>query len=567
MVTKQRLIAIGQPSHATHDTENVVIGSIDTNLGSLGALNGSVGENKLKSSIVNAGEVARSAWLVLFGPQGKRVHIDTGVRSASVVLVRLDEVEVSTLTLREAILAVKLELSGDNRVLTPAVKRERSLSENESTGIGDTRVIVGEITTASKPRSHVALFVAIVVLIRLLTLTPPVSAGNIESASLVEETGAINERASTRGNRIVATEGVDSIGKSIDSISVVEGLSTKNTVEKLVTLERRTVVNVLIRLDNPNELLNGVVKVELDFVGRRADGLITSELELLNKVLMGILGHTSALIGVQEDVVDIERGSNQRLIVGVVDATTDGRVGSIVVAVKRTNGPQALIDGADIKVNLDLVILKGDEGKGKTGIAAVPELEGDIEGSLGESIAGGANLTRSVSLARTIDGIERRIGDEGKLGGVSDHSIVTGLLVNGESQIVPDVHPVTILTVNALTTDFNLNLRNQLLTGEVEPTGINTVLGSSLHGLVNLGESNLKVSAVSQITITRDGAGHAATKVGLAVKSLLNRLHRKVSVTFVRHLPKGNLRVARKINILGTVSYKLHKTSCHFRLL
>jgi hypothetical protein len=126
------------------------------------------------------------------------------------------------------------------------------------------------------------------------------------------------------------------------------------------------------------------------------------------------------------------------------------------------------------------------------------------------------------------------------------------------------VHPVTILAINALTTDLNLNLRNQLLTGEIEPTGINTVLVGSLHRLVDLGESNLKVSAVSQITITRDGAGHTATKIGLTVKSLLDRLHSKVSVTFVRHLPKGNLRVARKINILGTVSYKLHKTSCHF---
>ena len=135
MVTKQRLIAIRQPTHTTHDTENVVIGSIDTNLGSLGALNGSVGENKLKGSIVNAGEVARSAWLMLFGSQSKRVNIDTSVGGASVVLVGLNEVEVSSFALREAVLTVKLELSSDNRVHTPAVKGERSLGKNESTGI------------------------------------------------------------------------------------------------------------------------------------------------------------------------------------------------------------------------------------------------------------------------------------------------------------------------------------------------------------------------------------------------------------------------------------------------
>jgi hypothetical protein len=501
---------------------------------------------------------------MLLWSQGKGVHIDTGVRSASVVLVRLDKIEVSTLTLREAILAIKLKLSGDNRVLTPAVEVKRSLGKNESAGIGDTRVIIGTITVERVSASHIALGVVLGVAIRSVALTPPISAGNINSASLVEETGPINERASGISNGIVATECVDSIGESIDSIGVVEGLSTKNAVEKLVALQRRAVVNVLIGLDNPNELLDRVVKVELDLVGRRANGLITSELKLLNKVLVGILGHTSALISVQEDVVDIERGGDQRLVVGVVDTTTDRGVGGVIGAVKRTNGPQALIDGADIEVDFDLVVLKGDEGKSKTGVTAVPELKGNIKGSLGESIAGGANLTRSVSLARTINSIERRVGDEGKLGGVANHSIVAILLVEGKSKVVPDVHPVTILAVNALTTDLNLNLRNQLLTGEIEPTGINTVLVTALHRLIDLGESNLKVSAVSQITITRNGAGYTATKIGLTVKSLLNRLHSKVSVTFVRHLPKGNLRVASKINILGTVSYKLHKTSSHF---
>ena len=74
-------------------------------------------------------------------PQRKRINVDTSVRSLSVVLVRLDKVEVSAFTLRETILAVKLELSGDNRVLTPAVKVKRSLGEDESTGIRNTRVL------------------------------------------------------------------------------------------------------------------------------------------------------------------------------------------------------------------------------------------------------------------------------------------------------------------------------------------------------------------------------------------------------------------------------------------
>jgi hypothetical protein len=360
---------------------------------------------------------------------------------------------------------------------------------------------------------------------------------------------------------------VDCIGQSINGISVVEGLSTKEPVEELTALKRRAVVNVLIGLDNPDELLNGVVKVELDLVGRRADGLITGELQLLDEVLVGVLGHTSALISVQEDVVDVERGGDERLVVSSVDTATGSRRrrdSGGTTAAERADSPQALINGADIEVDLDLVILKGNERKSKTGVTAIPELEGDIESGLGESIAGSANLTRGVSLARTINGVKRGVSDKGELGGVSNHGVVTLLLVNGESKVVPDVHPVTILAINTLTTDLDLNLGNQLLTGEIKPTGINAILGSSLHGLVDLGESNLKVSAVSQITIAGNGASHTTTEIGLSVKSLLDRLHSKVSVTFVRHLPEGNLGVAGKINILGAVSDELHKTSCHF---
>jgi hypothetical protein len=90
---------------------------------------------------------------MLFGSQSKRINVDTSVRSLSVVLVRLNKVEVSAFTLRETILAVKLELSGDNRVLTPAVKVKRSLGEDKSTGIRNTRVLeVGTRLTITRTK-------------------------------------------------------------------------------------------------------------------------------------------------------------------------------------------------------------------------------------------------------------------------------------------------------------------------------------------------------------------------------------------------------------------------------
>jgi len=125
------------------------------------------------------------------------------------------------------------------------------------------------------------------------------------------------------------------------------------------------------------------------------------------------------------------------------------------------------------------------------------------------------------------------------------------------------VHPVTILAINALTTDFHLNLGDHLLTREVEPASPDTSRARVRHRLVNLRQSDLQVSAVSQITIAADRAGDTATEVSLSVERLLNRLHGEVGVATVGHLPEGDLRVARQVNILCAVSYELHQTSSH----
>jgi len=254
---------------------------------------------------------------------------------------------------------------------------------------------------------------------------------------------------------------VDRVGEGINGISVVEGLGTKGVVKGLATLKRRAVVDVLVGLDNPNKLLNGVVEVELDLVTGGTDRLVTSELKLLNEVLVGVLGHSAALIGIQEDIVNVEGGSNKGLVVGSGDLTRSRR------AVKRSDGPQALVNGANVKVDLDLVVLEGNQGKGKSGVTAVPELERHVKGGLGKSVAGGTHLARSVGLARTINIVERGISDEGKLGGVTNHLVVSALLLGCEGKLVPDVHPVTILAVDSLATNLNLNLRDELFTGEI----------------------------------------------------------------------------------------------------
>jgi hypothetical protein len=408
----------------------------------------------------------------------------------------------------------------------------------------------------------------------------PVSSavGSIHGTGRLKETLAINEGVlANEGVRVVSTDGVrssesvDGVGEGINGISVVEGLGTQNLEEKGIANKGRAVIDVLIRLDNPNQLLDGVIEVELDLVGGRTDRLITSELELGNEVFVGVLGHSAAFISIQEDIVNIEGSSNQGLIVGdgSRDSLTRGvlgstgvraSTGSVGVAAQGSDGPQALINRTNIKVNLDLVVLKGDQGEGKTGVGAKPELKRNIEGSLRKGIAGGTHLTGSLGVARTIDISEGGISDEGKLSGVTNHLEVSTLLLSSHGKLVPDVHPITILAINALATNLNLNLSDELFSGEIQPTGINTrVVGgggvsANTHQLVNLRKSHLKISAVGKITIAADRALDTTTKIGLSVEGLLNRFNSKVGVTSVSDLPESDLRITSEVYVLCAVS-------------
>jgi len=412
-----RLVGVRETTHAAHDTENVVVGSIDANLGSLDTLNGSVGENKLESSVVNAGEVARAAGLVLLGAQGKGVHVDAGVGGGGVVLVGLHGVEVGAFALREAILAVKLELSGDNGVVAPAVEEEGGLGEDERAGIGDTGVEFptgghdSSIGTNRRVVRRWEVWVGGVECIRVGTRVAsqvgnrvpvvsiePTRAGSVNRTSIIEHV-VVDEGGGGEGGSIPATECVDGIGKSINGVGVVEGLGTEEVVEELTALQGRAVVDVAVGLDDPDELLNGVVEVELDLVGGGTDGLVTGELELLNEVLVGVLGHAPALVGVQEDVVNVEGGGNEGLVVSGDDLATGGGADA-GAAVQGADGPQALVNGADVKVDLDLVVLKGNQRKGKTRVGAEPELKRNVKGSLRKSVTRSANLTRSKRVTR-----------------------------------------------------------------------------------------------------------------------------------------------------------------------
>jgi hypothetical protein len=490
-----KLIAIGYSSHSTHHAQDIVINSIHTDFSSGSSRNSSGRKDKLKDGIVDSGEVARSRRLVLLRAESKRVNVDTSIRVAGVVLEGLDDVEVASFTLRESVLSVKLELSGDDRVLTPTVEAKSGLGKNECSGIGDGGS--GSVNTSGLVRIEWEVAGLVV---PFLGGRDTSSTGDIGSTSHLEKTRGIDECSGT-GGLGRSTEGVDGRRKGIDGIGVVEGLSSKSAEKDVSGSKGGTVVNVGIRLNNPDELLARVVEVELDLVGRRSDRFITSELELLNEVFVGVLCHLASLVSIQEDVVNVERGSDKGLLVG-----KSNRLGSSA-GTKGGDSPETLTERSDIKVDLNFVVLEGNQRKSQSRVAVEPEEKRNVESGLRKGIARSTNLGRSSrSSARSRDGSEGRISNVGKLSGVSNHLVVSLLLLGRKSKLVPDVHPITILTVDSLTTDFNLNLGDELLTNVVQPTGINTVsddTGTIVgHRLVDLRKSDLEVGAVSQITIT-----------------------------------------------------------------
>jgi hypothetical protein len=322
---------------------------------------------------------------MFFRSQSKAVHVNALIRVAGVRLVRLDPREVGSFALREAVLSVELELGSDAGVLSPTVHVKGGLRENEGTGIRDSGSIVHRSANGGLSKAGGAVgggvgvaqsgAAKIGLIIRIIGAVPISSEVLrdvcIKGTSLLEEAVGVNERilanegSRTRGSEFLgSTKGVDGVGKSINGISVVEGLGTKDLEKKSIASEGRAIINVLIGLDDPDELLHRVVEVELDLVGRRTNRLVTSELELGDEVFVGVLRHTTTLVSVKEHVVNVEGSSNKGLVVGnggrdraTSGGLDTGSIGVASVAAQGSDGPEALVNGADIKVDLYFVVL------------------------------------------------------------------------------------------------------------------------------------------------------------------------------------------------------------------
>jgi hypothetical protein len=359
-----------------------------------------------------------------------------------------------------------------------------------------------------------------VVLVRLDPVEV-VAIANLEAVVAVELEERSDDRVLAR-HALNTGDGVTRLqAGTIPPVREVEGLLTLPGVDDVIITRHER-----IALDNPDELLARVVEVELQLVRRGGDGLTASELENINEVLVGDLGELTTLISIQVDVVHIQGGRSKTALANTV---ADG------VGVRRVRVvPAKVIEGVELKVDTHLVVLKGDQGERKTRVAAEPELEGDVQGVHGR--ARGDNLRRQglATIAVIVASGAALVEQIGELRDVTNHLGVTSLLARLLGELVPDVEPLTVLLVNALTTDLNLDVVDDVVADPVEPTELGTRAVRRLE--LHLGKSGLEVHAVDKITVALDSTGNLLAEVGSAVERVLNGLHREVSVTTVHDL-------------------------------
>ena len=353
------------------------------------------------------------------------------------------------------------------------------------------------------------------------------------------------------GKTLHASDGVPRLQHgAVPPIGVVEGLLSLPGVDHVVIAGHEG-----IALHNPDELLARVVEVQLELVGARGDGLTTSELQGLNEVLVRHLGELATLVRVQVDVVHIERSSHQA---GSGHAVADG-----VVVGEGGGGVEAQVaEVIELEVDTHLVVLEGNQREGQTRVAVEPELKRNVQSVLRgahQLLGGSVGLPAGAVVVAVLTTLNQEVHE---LRHVTHHLGVPGLLARLLGELIPDLEPVTVVLVNALSANLKLHVVHQVVSNPVEPAELGTRAVSAQES--HLGESGLEVDAVDQVTVALDSASHLATEAGRPVKGVLNGLHRKVSVTTVDHLEEGNLRVTSQVNILCAIGHELHETTtCH----
>ena len=145
---------------------------------------------------------------------------------------------------------------------------------------------------------------------------------------------------------------------------------------------------------------------------------------------------------------------------------------------------------------------------------------------------------------------------------VTDHVVKGSGGTDILGQLSPDLHPVTILAVDALATDLELDRLDHAVADVVQPAEALDILVVAAIEL-DRRENHLDVRAEHQVGVTVDDGRHALVEVRLAVEGDLNRLHGEVRVALEQHLPERDLGVAGDVDVLRTIRDELKKTATH----
>ena len=181
------------------------------------------------------------------------------------------------------------------------------------------------------------------------------------------------------------------------------------------------------------------------------------------------------------------------------------------------------------------MVLERDKGDRDTRVAAEPELEGDVERLRRRA---GTRKTRLRDFRGRARGIKRNTAtrlEERKVVRVANERVKSSDRTGLRRELRPDLHPVTVLAIDALTTDFNLNLLHEAVTDVVHPAERRRRIRRAAARRVarNLGENDLNVRLVHEVRVTVDYRCDALVEVRLSVECNFNGFYGEVRVALV----------------------------------
>ena len=237
-------------------------------------------------------------------------------------------------------------------------------------------------------------------------------------------------------------------------------------------------------------------------------------LELLNEVLVRDLSETATLLGIEVDVVNIERGI---IKLEVVASGLEGIAGNV-----------NLVSGAESDVDSDLVVLEGNQGEGQTIVASKVELKRDVK-----SVRGFEEIV--------IRNIPAECADGGEFGNITDHLGVTSLMADLARELVPDVKPITVLLIDLRASNFELGFIDNSMSDTSDPSESDVTELGEITAEANLWENDLKEGLCNKITVAGDLGCGFTTKIGSTTEILFNRFNGKICVPAVHYFKKSYL--------------------------